>query len=89
MPEAFAVLFVFAVAVAAYVGARVQAVSPLQDDPRADLQRLQHHRAWLERRLEQAARENWGDDMLTQIASEVDSTDAALVKTRAAIRGSS
>jgi hypothetical protein len=74
MPEAFAVLVVFVVCVAAYIGALLTARDPARQNRAEDLARLRQHRVWLEQRLETAQRENWGDDMIEGIAAELDET---------------
>jgi hypothetical protein len=70
VPEAFACLFVFAVCVAAYIGATLNARDPARHNASEDLATLRRHHAWLEQRLAVAVRENWGDDMVAQIAAE-------------------
>jgi hypothetical protein len=85
MPEAFAVLLVFVVAVSSYVAARVQTSNPANADPVGDLQRLRHYRAWLEERLSLAWRENWDHAMIARLAEEIETVDAALAK-HAAVR---
>ena len=86
MPEALAVLFVFVVAAASYVAARLHTANPANANPAADLQRLRQHRAWLEERLQLAWRENWDHAMLARLAEEIESIDAELAKTPAAER---
>jgi len=79
MPEAFAVLLVFVVAVASYVSARIQtARSPAS--PAADRQRLEQHRAWLAERLQLAWRENWDQAMIARLADEIETVDAELAR---------
>ena len=80
MPEAVAVLLVFVIAVASYVGARVSAANPANNHPAADVQRLQLHRAWLDERLQQAWRENWEHAMLARLAEEIEATEVELTK---------
>jgi hypothetical protein len=74
MPEAFAVLLVLVVCVAAYVAALLTARHPAQQNTAEDLVTLHRHRAWLQQRLEMAQRENWGDDMVESIAAELTAT---------------
>ena len=85
MPEALAVLAVFAVVVIAWVGASLQARDPAQQNASADLQRLQQHAAWLQHRLSVARRENWGDDMIASLGAELDATTQQLARTTARI----
>ena len=84
MPEAFACLFVFVVAVAAYVGAKLMTLDPARRaSPHQEFHRLQQQRAWLEERLQQSWRENWDDDMRARLADEINEVEAALAKTAA------
>lgn len=78
MPEALAVLFVFVVAVAAYVSAKLAALDPSNHNAQAELVRLRQQRAWLDERLQQAWRENWDQDMRGRIADEINEVDAQL-----------
>lgn len=80
MPEAFAVLFVFVVAVSAYVSAKLHAGSPTLEEVRGECTRLRQHRVWLEERLQTAWRENWDEEMRTRIADEIDATEAQLAQ---------
>lgn len=85
MPEAFAVLFVFVVAVAAYVAARLHAANPANINPATDVQRLRQQRAWLEERLQLAWRENWDQTMLARIAEEIEAVEAEIVRATATL----
>lgn len=78
MPEAFACLFVFVVAVASYIGAKLMERDPAQRNARADLVRLQQQRIWLHQRLQQARSESWDDEMHGRISSEIADVDAQL-----------
>jgi hypothetical protein len=80
MPEAFAVIFVFVVTVAAYVGAKIHAGNPSLQEIRGECTRLRQHRAWLEERLQLAWRENWGQEMRDRIADEIEATEAQLAQ---------
>lgn len=70
MPEAFAVLAVFVVAIAAWIGAWAQARDPANYNARQEGERLQTQAAWLEQRVELARRENWDDDMIANLEAE-------------------
>jgi hypothetical protein len=70
MPEAFAIVAVFAVAVVVYVGAWWQARDPRRRDARAELAQLRQHHGWLQERLAVARRERWGEEMVAQLAAE-------------------
>ena len=78
MPEAFAVLFVFVVAVASYIAAKLMERDPAQRNVRADLVRLQQQRIWLQQRLEQAREESWDPEMHERIAAELAEVDVQL-----------
>lgn len=82
MPEAFAVLVVVVVAIAAWFGAWMQARDPANYNAREEAERLRHHAVWLEQRLELAQREKWGGDMVTGIADELDATCRQLDEVR-------
>ena len=83
MPEAFAVLAVVVVAIAAWIGAWMQARNPANHDSRQEQVRLQHHYAWLQERLEVARRENWGGEMVGGLADELEATARQLEGTNA------
>jgi hypothetical protein len=83
MPEAFAVLFVFVIAVTSYVGARLHAANPDNWNPAEDLTRLKQYRAWLQERREQAGRENWDQAMRNRISDEIAEAELALAKATA------
>src|SRR3954469_25212344 len=71
MPEAFAVLAVFLVAVVAYVAAWMQSRDPANFNRIEDEARLRQHAAWLASRLELARRENWSDEMVGNLEGEL------------------
>jgi hypothetical protein len=70
MPEAFAIIAVAAVVAVAFIGAWMQERNPAQQNAAADLERLRQHASWLEQRMATAERENWGDAMISNLASE-------------------
>lgn len=72
MPEALAVLAVFAVAVVAWVGAWLHARDPANYKPHEEHSRLQHHEGWLEGRLQTAERENWSEDMVATLRADLE-----------------
>jgi hypothetical protein len=73
MPEAFAVLVVFVVAIMAWIGAWLQARDPANYNPRQESERLVVQAAWLEQRVELARRENWDSQMIANLESELES----------------
>ena len=83
MPEAFAVLVVFVVCLAAWIGALLTARDPAKQNVAEDLATLRHQRLWLEQRLETAQRENWGGEMVERIASELDANAQAIARRQA------
>ncbi len=80
MPEALAVLAVFAVCLAAYVAAWLRSRDPSLVNATEDLQRLQHHEAWLRERLQRAQLERWDSDMIAGIADELRATSHQLTR---------
>jgi hypothetical protein len=80
MPEAFAILAVFIVAIGAYVAARLQARDPRRQDGREELARRRRHRTWLSERLALAEREGWGDEMCASLHAEIAALDAQLAR---------
>ena len=70
MPEAFAIVAVFVVAVVVYVGAWLQSRDPRKRNAAEELAQLRQHHGWLRERLEVARRERWGEEMVTQLAAE-------------------
>jgi hypothetical protein len=79
MPEALALLAVFIVAIAAWLGARLHARSPGNYNPVEDAKRLRLHADWLAERLEMARREKWGGEMVAELMIDLDRTSAQLV----------
>jgi hypothetical protein len=71
MPEALAVLFVFAVCVLVYAIAWMQTRRPSAVNVRDELQRLQAQEAWLHERLQRARRERWDDAMIAGLVDEL------------------
>jgi hypothetical protein len=82
MPEALAVLLVFAVCVFVYVAAWIQTRGSGGARSAADVERLQLHEAWLRERLLRAERETWDDDMIARIAAELRATSRELDRVR-------
>jgi hypothetical protein len=78
MPEALAVLAVFVVAVAAWLGAWMQARDPANQNVHDETERLQLHVRWLEQRLDLAERENWGGEMIAGLQEEMQLTSRLL-----------
>ena len=70
MPEAFAVVAVFVVAIVAWVGAWMHARNPANFNARDESERLRQHAQWVEQRLERAQRERWGDEMMAALHDE-------------------
>jgi len=80
MPEALAVVFVFAVSAFIYVAARFQSRDPARLNAPDERLRLQHHEAWLQERLHRAQREQWDADMVAGIAAELRATSQQLAR---------
>jgi hypothetical protein len=72
MPEAFAVLVVFFVAIAAWIGAWAQARNPANYNARQESERLVAQAAWLEQRIALARRESWDGDMIANLEAELE-----------------
>lgn len=72
MPEALAVLAVFAVAFVAWVGAWLHARDPANYKPHEEHSRLQQHEGWLQGRLETARREKWSEDMVANLEADLE-----------------
>ncbi len=87
MPEAFAILAVFAISVAAYVNGLLKARDPSLRTPVREMQRLQRQAAWLEERLDQARREKWGTMMAERISAELGETLRELKLREQEVRG--
>ena len=82
MPEAVAVLFVFAASVIVYAVAWLRSRDPSLVNVAEDVQRLRHHEAWLRERLERAQLERWDSDMIAGIADELRATSYQLARLR-------
>lgn len=80
MPEAFAVLGVLVVAVAAWLGAFIRARDPALQNPAEDLQRMRQHADWLEQRLHLARRERWDETMIASLETELRTTAQQLAR---------
>lgn len=74
MPEALAVLFVFAVCAFLFISARLNSRRPPGATPPDELQRLRLQEAWLRERLDRAEREQWGREMTESLAQELRAT---------------
>jgi hypothetical protein len=81
MPEALAVMVVFAVCVVVYFVALFQSRDPARVDVREDFQQLQLHEAWLRERLHRAQREQWDADMIAGLAGELEIASRKLART--------
>ncbi len=78
MPEALVVLGVLAVALFSWLGAWLHTRNPANTNPADEAARLREHVAWLEQRLEVARRENWGGEMISGIATELNTAAGQL-----------
>ncbi len=85
MPEALAVVAVLVVAVVAWLGAWLHARDPANYNARAEAERLRHHSVWLQERLELAQRERWSEEMVSNLADELNMTARQLEKTDARV----
>jgi hypothetical protein len=74
MPEAFAVLVVFVICVAAWLGAMLTARNPARQNATEDLATLRQQHAWLRRRLKVAREENWDEQMLGNLEADLRAT---------------
>lgn len=83
MPEAFAVLAVFFVVVAAWFGAWLHARNPANHNPIEDAQRLRMHADWLAERLTTARREKWGGEMVANLTIELNATSEQVSRSEA------
>jgi hypothetical protein len=86
MPEALAILLVFAIIVAIYIAAWLQSRNPALSSPQKESARLQHHLAWLEQRLTTARREKWGHEMIAALAEEQAATGRELARVQAGMQ---
>lgn len=76
MIEAVPILFVAAVAVASYAGARAYAAGPV--DRAGEMGRVKARREWLINRLQRARDEQWGAEMESQLLSQLAALDDEL-----------
>ena len=83
MPEALAVLVVFAVCLVVYVAARLRRRDPSFINVEEDLPRLRHQETWLRERLLRAVEERWDTTMIAGIADELHVTTLQLARVRA------
>jgi hypothetical protein len=82
MPEALAVLVVFVVTLVAWAGAWMHARDPANTNAREEVERLRHHAAWLEQRIDVAQREKWDGEMIDNLSAELAATTQQLAQTR-------
>ena len=80
MPEALAITLVFFVSVGVIFFARSQANDPARQNPHEDLARLKGHAESLQRRLRVAQKENWSDEMVARIATELETASRQIAK---------
>ena len=78
MPEALALLALFAVVGGGFVVVKMSAGRSV--DPHQELQRLKQHERWLQQRLERARRENWGEEMTAGFATDLAATTQKLTE---------
>ena len=71
MPEAFAILFVFAAFAAVWIGSWLHSRNPANHQPAENAARLRHHAAWLRQRIERARQEKWDPDMMAKLEAEL------------------
>jgi hypothetical protein len=83
MIEIFPILFVAAIAIGAYAGARNYAASSVNRGVRTDLIRIKAQQAWLQSRVLRARRENWEVDMLSHLEDQLAATEVELANNRA------
>jgi hypothetical protein len=83
MPEAFAVLVVFVISVAAYLGALSTARDPSRQNVAEDLATLRQQHAWLQQRLDLARRENWGEEMVGNLEVKLVETTRQIARREA------
>lgn len=81
MPEAIAIVVIFLISAAVYVGAQLHARTAVLRDPAGEQARLREQVSWLEHRLEQARHEGWDDDMRTRISDELTAAQRQLSRT--------
>jgi hypothetical protein len=77
MPEALAVIVIFAVSAAVYVGALIQGRRRVVDQA-AERDRAIVQQEWLTQRLALARRENWDARMVADIERQLQATAAEL-----------
>jgi hypothetical protein len=80
MPEALAIIVVFATCALIYVVARFQSRNPAKVDAAAELERLLLHEAWLRDRLSRAERERWDQKMVASITQELRETSDKITR---------
>ena len=80
MPEAVAIIVVFAACVLIYVVAWFQSRNPANVDNAAELERLQLHEAWLRERLLRAELEQWDPKMIASITQELRETSGHITR---------
>lgn len=77
MPEALAIVLVFAASVIAFVGGSLQSRRPVTDHAAERGRALAQHE-WLTQRLVMARRENWDARMIAEIERQLDATATEL-----------
>lgn len=88
MPEAFAVLLVFVIAVFIYVMMWLQSRDPAFYKPNEERVRLEHQIVWLEDRLAMARRENWDAGLHASLTTQIVETAQQLNAVKALLAGS-
>jgi hypothetical protein len=83
MPEALAIVAVFAVAVVIYIAMWVQSRDPAHFDPAKEAMRLEHQVSWLAHRLTKARRERWEAAMVENLAAELAAAEQRLAEMKA------
>ena len=83
MPEAFAVLVVFAIAIFIYVMMWLKSRDPEFYKPKDELVRLQHQMVWLEDRQAVARREQWDAGLQARLVTQIDETVRELDRVKA------
>ncbi len=83
MPEAFAVLVVFAIAIFIYVMMWLKSRDPAFYKPKEELVRLQHQMIWLEDRQAVARREHWDAGLQASLVTQIGETMRELDRVKA------
>ncbi|MBC7366327.1 MAG: hypothetical protein H7343_05860 [Undibacterium sp.] len=83
MPEVFAVLIVFVVALFIYVMMWLKSRDPAFYKPKEELVRLQHQVIWLEDRQAVARREHWDAGLQASLVTQIEETVRELDRVKA------